>query len=683
MVNHLVNSASLYLKKHANNPIDWWYWGEAALSKAQQENKPIFLSIGYSSCHWCTVMEGEAFSDPAIADYLNQNFVAIKVDREERPDIDSIYMQALQIMVGQGGWPLNIFLTPGDLVPFYAGTYFPIEPRYNRPGFLDILKAVRRFYDVETEKLQNFKQELVHQLQQSANFPATARNLLTPELLHQGIATNTRVIAPGDLGSPSFPMIPYSNLVLQGSRFAEELPSDPGQLSTQRGQDLVLGGIFDQVAGGFHRYTVDSTWTVPHFEKMLYDNGQILEYLANLASKVGTNPAITRAINLTINWLKREMRSPEGYFYAAQDADSFATQDAAEPEEGLFYVWSYQELENLLTPEELAQLQAEFTVTPAGNFEGDNVLQRFNEAELTDSLELILAKLFAVRYGSSGTENETFTPAKNQQEAQSINWQGRIPPVTDTKMITAWNSLVISGLARVYSLTGDRQVLALGTQSAQFILEQQWQNGTLQRLNYDGQVTVSAQSEDYALAIKALLDLHTACPAEPQWLAEAIKLQAEFDRNLWSDRTGGYYNNSTEKDLLVRERAYIDNAIPSANGVAIANLVRLSLLSDDLAYRDRAEQGLCAFATIMMRSPQACPTLFIALDWLLNGKLVKTTEPIFQHLSKQYFPTTVYRLVNDLPEGVVGLTCRETSCLEPATSLATLITQIQGETPIN
>ncbi len=696
MVNHLVNSQSLYLRKHANNPIDWWYWGDEALNKAQRENKPIFLSIGYSSCHWCTVMEGEAFSDTAIADYLNQNFVAIKVDREERPDLDSIYMQALQIMVGQGGWPLNIFLTPGDLVPFYGGTYFSVEPRYNRPGFLEILQAVRRFYDVETEKLQNFKREIFHHLQQSVTFPATDWDSLTPELLKKGIETNTAVITPRDLGSPSFPMIPYVNLVLQGSKISEESNYDPEQLSRQhgdwmcrgnlgiphrqRGRDLILGGIFDHVAGGFHRYTVDSTWTVPHFEKMLYDNGQILEFLAHLVSKEGANPAIKRAIHLTVNWLEREMRSPKGYFYAAQDADSFATVDAVEPEEGLFYVWSYQELQNILTPEELVELQGEFTVTVSGNFEGNNVLQRLNEGELSDSLERILGKLFVVRYGNNATDLKTFSPAKNKQEAQKGIWKGRIPPITDTKMITAWNSLVISGLAKVYGVIGDRKSLELATKAAKFILEHQWHNGILHRLNYEGQVTVSAQSEDYALFIKALLDLHTVCPTEHQWLADAIKVQEEFDRRLWSEETGGYYNNSAEtgQDLLIRERAYMDSAIPSANGIAIANLVRISLLTDNLDYRHKAEQGLCAFATILTRSPQACPTLFTALDWLLNGNVVKTTEETFKHLITQYFPTTVYRIVTDLPEGVVGLTCKDTSCLEPAKSLEALVAQIKS-----
>ncbi|MFW5664368.1 MAG: thioredoxin domain-containing protein, partial [Coleofasciculus sp.] len=367
MTNRLAQCQSLYLRKHAENPIDWWPWSDEALSTAKAENKPIFLSIGYSSCHWCTVMEGEAFSDPAIAQYMNANFLPIKVDREERPDIDSIYMQALQMMTGQGGWPLNIFLTPEDRVPFYGGTYFPVEPRYGRPGFLQVLQAIRRFYDVEKTKLQNFKDEILGHLQQSVLLPASGQ--LTAELLRQGMDKTIRIVDSGSYG-PSFPMIPYADLALRGIRFEEMTEVDAYQASRSRGLDLAKGGIYDHVAGGFHRYTVDATWTVPHFEKMLYDNGQIVEYLANLWSVGIKEAAFERAISGTVQWLTREMTASSGYFYAAQDADSFTEPSAAEPEEGAFYVWSYAELQQLLTAAELAELQEQFTVTSEGNFEG-------------------------------------------------------------------------------------------------------------------------------------------------------------------------------------------------------------------------------------------------------------------------------------------------------------------------
>lgn len=680
MPNHLQSTQSLYLQKHADNPINWWYWCDSALEEAKRDNKPIFLSIGYSSCHWCTVMEGEAFSNRAIADYLNANFLPIKVDREERPDIDSIYMQALQLMTGQGGWPLNIFLNPEDLVPFYGGTYFPIEPKYGRPGFLEILQAIRRFYDHEPEKLMAFKTEILGNLQQSASLPVDPNASLSEDLFTEGINVNTAVLQPNDLGRPSFPMIPYSTIALRGSRLDREYSYNPQQLSQQRSLDLVTGGIYDHVGGGFHRYTVDNTWTVPHFEKMLYDNGQILEYLANLWIRGVRQPGIKKAISGTIEWLQREMTHPQGCFYAAQDADNFTTPEEIEPEEGDFYVWSYVELESLLSPTELAELQQEFNVTAQGNFEGKNVLQRRSTETLSDNLERALTKLFAVRYGKSPAEITIFPPAKNNQEAKTKDWPGRIPPVTDTKAIVAWNSLAISGLAKAYAVFKEQSYLDLATNAVQFILQNQWLDGRLQRLNYDGVATVPAQSEDYALLIKALLDLQAACPGDPQWLERAVEVQSEFDDLLWSIEQGGYYNNSTDarKELLVRERSYMDNATPAANGIAIANLVRLSLLTDNLEYLNRARQGLQAFSLVMEKSPTACPSLFTALDWFLHGTSVKSTREHIEQLSCHYLPTTVFRVETEIPKNAIALICQGLSCLEPATNIEQVLEQIRG-----
>ena len=621
MTNLLAQTQSLYLRKHAENPIDWWFWCDDALAKAKAEDKPIFLSIGYSSCHWCTVMEGEAFSDPAVAEYLNDNFVPIKVDREERPDIDSIYMQALQMMTGQG------------------------------------------------------------------------------------VETSMGIITGGDYGT-KFPMIPYADLVLRGWRF---FPAWEGnrynlpQSCTQRGIDLALGGIYDHVGGGFHRYTVDPTWTVPHFEKMLYDNGQIVEYLANLWSAGVREPAFERAIALTVKWLQREMTAPEGYFYAAQDADSFAHSEEAEPEEGAFYVWSYSELENILSSEELTALQAEFTVTPQGNFEGKNVLQRRQIGSLSETVESALKKLFQVRYGSPVEELEIFPPARNNQEAKTQTWAGRIPAVTDTKMIVAWNSLTISGLARAAVVFKQDNYLELAVRAANFILENQWVDGRFHRLNYDGKAAVMAQSEDYAQFIKALLDLHqadlgsrrggfTKDPADTQthdsskpaltasfWLEKAIAVQAEFDEFLWSVELGGYYNTAKDasQELIVRERSYTDNATPAANGVAIANLVRLALLTEDLTYLDRAEQGLQAFSSAMQQHPQACPSLFTAFDWYSHCTTIRTSKEQIESLLAQYFPAAMLTLADNLPDSSVGLVCKGLTCLAPAQSLEKMQEQIQ------
>ncbi|MBE9210214.1 thioredoxin domain-containing protein [Nostoc sp. LEGE 06077] len=679
MTNRLAQAKSLYLRKHAENPIDWWPWCDEALATAKAENKPIFLSIGYSSCHWCTVMEGEAFSDAAIADYMNTNFLPIKVDREERPDIDSIYMQALQMMSGQGGWPLNTFLSPEDLVPFYAGTYFPIDPRYGRPGFLQVLQALRRYYDTGKEDLRQRKAVILDSLLTSAVLQnSDPQSVAENELFGKGWQTSTGIITSNQYGN-SFPMMPYAELALRGTRF--NLPSqyDGKQICTQRGLDLALGGIYDHVGGGFHRYTVDPTWTVPHFEKMLYDNGQIVEYLANLWSADIQEPAFATAIAGTVQWLQREMIAPEGYFYAAQDADSFINAEAVEPEEGAFYVWSYSELEQLLTPEELTQLQQEFTVSSQGNFEGLNVLQRRNGGQLSAEIETVLAKLFTARYGNTPESLKIFPPARNNQEAKTHNWPGRIPSVTDTKMIVAWNSLMISGLARAYGVFQEPLYLELAAQAANFILENQFVDGRFHRLNYQGEATVLAQSEDYAFFIKALLDLQACSPDDQQWLEKAIAIQAEFDEFLWSVELGGYFNTSSDasQDLIIRERSYTDNATPSANGVAIANLVRLSLLTDNLHYLDLAEQGLTAFKSVMSSHPQACPSLFTALDWYRNSTLIRSTTEQIQSLIPQYLPVAAFSVVSNLPEGSIALVCQGLKCLAPATSVEQMLQQVQ------
>ncbi len=684
MTNRLAGSQSLYLRKHAENPINWWSWCDEALATARAENKPIFLSIGYSSCHWCTVMEGEAFSDLAIAQYMNANFIPIKVDREERPDIDSIYMQALQMMNGQGGWPLNVFLSPDDLVPFYAGTYFPVEPRYGRPGFLQVLQAIRRYYDTETEDLRQRKAVIVESLLTSAILQDdSTQDIQEHELLRQGWEVCTRVITPHQQGN-SFPMIPYAELVLRGTRFNFASPDNCQQVCQQRGLDLALGGIYDHVGGGFHRYTVDPTWTVPHFEKMLYDNGQIVEYLAHLWSAGVQESAFAGAIAKTVKWLQREMTAPEGYFYAAQDADSFINPSAVEPEEGAFYVWTYSELEKLLTSEELTELQQQFTVTPHGNFESKIVLQRLHSGALAKTLEQSLGKLFKARYGITPESLDTFPPACNNQEAKTSNWPGRIPSVTDTKMIVAWNSLMISGLARASEVFSQPLYLQIAAKAANFILDNQFVDGRFHRLNYAGQPTVLAQSEDYALFIKALIDLHQATLLSGNesalfWLEKAIALQDEFDEYLWSVELGGYYNASSDasQDLIVRERSYADSATPSANGIAIANLVRLTLLTDNLHYLDLAEQGLKAFKTVISRTPQACPSLFTALDWYRNSTLIRSTTEQINPLIPQYLPSVMFTVVGNLPEGSIGLVCQGLKCLAPAESVEHLLQQVQ------
>ncbi|WP_370528868.1 thioredoxin domain-containing protein, partial [Tychonema sp. LEGE 07199] len=363
----------------------------------------------------------------------------------------------------------------------------------------------------------------------------------------------------------------------------------------------------------------------------------------------------------------------------------------SEPEEGAFYVWSYAELEQLLTAEELAEIQAQFTVTRGGNFEGKNVLQRYQPGKLSDTVETALAKLFAVRYGGNPDTVKTFPPARNNQEAKNESWPGRIPAVTDTKMIAAWNSLMISGLARAAAVFGNLDYLELAVNAANFILDNQWQNGRFQRLNYDGQSAVAAQSEDYALFVKALLDLHQASlilgsgeeakqlPNSQFWLEKALLVQEEFDEFLWSVELGGYYNTAKDAsgDLLVRERSYIDNATPAANGIAIASLVRLALLGPNLEYLDRAEQALQAFSSIVRDAPQACPSLLSAIDWYQNSTLIRTSPDLITGLISQYYPTAVCQIEADLPEGAIGLVCECLTCKEPAKTQEMLLAEIQ------
>ncbi len=677
-MNHLAETQSLYLQKHAENPIDWWYWCDQALEMARSQDKLIFLSIGYSSCHWCTVMEEEAFSDTVIADYMNEHFIAIKVDREERPDLDSIYMQTLQIMGENGGWPLNVFLTPDDLVPIYGGTYFPIEARYGRPSFLRVLQSLRQSYQEKKSDLNSYKSQILHNLKLSAQLQSST--VPAGEILDLGVQKCSEVVQNRGEGT-CFPMIPYADLVLRRSRFAD---SELFSKVRQRGLDLALGGIFDHVAGGWHRYTVDPNWTVPHFEKMLYDNGQIMEFLANLWSAGVREDGIKVAIARTTEWLQREMTAEEGYFYASQDADS-------EGKEGKFWVWSYKELEKILALEELQAIEREFTIIPAGNFEGNNILKRKSVRKFTTETESALDKLFSYRYGQDFGRTDIFPPACDRQAIKDINWQGRVPPVTDTKMIVAWNSLMISGLARVYMVFNQEPknernceiYRQLAVNAMTFILQNQWQNHEknqrLHRVNYNGNPAVVAHSEDYALLIKALLDLTQACP-NGIYLNHAIRIQAEFDQYLWDRNQGGYFNTDINFDLLIREKPYQDNATPAANGIAIANLIRLSLLTENLEYLDKAEQALQAFAGKITQSPISCPSLLTGLDWWYNQNLIRAPKKLYAELQVNYYPVTMLQEISELLLGTsrnaIAIVCKGLACLAPATSMDMLRSQV-------
>jgi uncharacterized protein len=391
-------------------------------------------------------------------------------------------------------------------------------------------------------------------------------------------------------------------------------------------------------------------------------------------------PAIELTIAQTVGWLKREMTAPQGYFYAAQDADSFIIKDDTEPKEGAFYVWSYTELERHLKSEELQALAEQFIVTPTGNFEGKIVLQRYQSGLQSPALAAALAKLFVLRYGSEPEATSTFPLARSNQDAKANPWIGRIPPVTDTKAIVAWNSLMISGLAKAATAFQTVEYLNLAVTAAQFILKHQWIGERFHRLNYNGQPSNTAQSEDYALFIKALLDLQQAslpvCSAMHPWLSHAILVQKEFDERLWCKELGGYYNADASPNLTIRERSFDDSSIPSANGVAIANLVRLFLLTEDIAYLDRAERALKAFISIAIDTPQRCPSLFAALDWFYNQTRIQVGAEAIAPLIAHYLPTAIFQLKTDLNSTVVGLVCQGLSCQIPAFSWEQLQSQV-------
>lgn len=638
--NRLLHEKSLYLRKHAYNPIDWRPWGPEALAMAEREDKPLFVSIGYSSCHWCTVMEGEAFSDADIAEYMNAHYVPIKVDREERPDLDAIYMQAIQLMTQQGGWPLNIFLSPGDLIPFYGGTYYPVEPRYGRPGFLKVLQAVHDYYKRETDKLADHKSRILEALEATTRL--VPREDLSATALEQA-ATQNRPLLSRRGNGPSFPMIPYARFALRMGRFGAwgELATDLKVRARERGEDLALGGIYDHAGGGFHRYTVDPEWTVPHFEKMLYDNGQIVEYLSDLWASGIHDAGYERAVVKTCEWLRREMTDARGYFYASQDADS-------EGEEGKFYVWEYAEFK-LLDAAELAALERCFDISPRGNFEGKNVLRRRSNTELIPAARAALDKLFIVR-------------------------SSRIPPVTDTKLIVAWNALMISGLARAGAVFAQPEYLACAAKAAEFILANQLIGSEFWRVNYDGEAAVPAKAEDYALMVKALIDLHQATQEET-WLTAATQLQALMDERLWDIGTGGYFSATASPDLLIREKDFQDNSTPSANGTALTNLVRLFLLTDAPEYLHRAEQVIRQFAQLIDQAPSACPSLLEGYDWYLNQTLVATDRTRIEHLLQRYLPVVVFKVTDT---SALALVCQGTRCLEPARTEGQLEQQLQS-----
>jgi uncharacterized protein YyaL (SSP411 family) len=593
--NRLIHETSPYLLQHAYNPVDWYPWGAEALQKAQREDKPIFLSIGYSACHWCHVMERESFENHEIANYLNEHFVSIKVDREERPDIDEIYMTAVQLLTGQGGWPLTVFLTP-DLKPFFGGTYFPPQDRWGRPGLLTVLKAIVELYRKEREKITEQAERLTHYLN-AMQHPKPSALLLTPELLQRAYLHFLQSFDRehgGFGGAPKFPhSLELSFLLRYWRRTQDPEALHMVEFSLEK---MARGGIYDQLGGGFHRYTVDAQWRIPHFEKMLYDNALLV--WTYLEAYQATQKSLYRQIaEETLAYVLREMTSPEGGFYSAQSADT--------PEgEGAFYLWTPEEIHAVLGPDDGPRACEYFGVDSSEEL-GASVLARPYTVEE-----------FAARAGMTLSECEAWL-ARVREKLCAVR-ERRERPARDEKILTAWNGLMISALARAHQILGGEQYLRAAQRAAQFCLEHLHKDKSLQRSYKDGQVKGNAYLEDYAFLITALLDLYEA-DADRRWLEMAKSLSATLVEKFWDEHSGGFYFTSSDHERLpVRTKSFFDGATPSGNSAATFALLRLARLTGEATWRARAEQTLRLCRDLMEQAPHAFSYMLSALDFYLG-----------------------------------------------------------------
>src|SRR4051812_6819498 len=575
MANRLANETSPYLLQHKDNPVDWHAWGDEALSRAREEDRPILLSIGYSACHWCHVMERESFEDTGVAAFMNEHFVPVKLDREERPDLDAIYMEACQAMTGQGGWPLNVFLTP-EQVPFYAGTYFPPADMRGMPSWPRVLEAVAEAWRQRRDEIRAGGERIARSLQGGA--------LLTPSddpIDAQGLDEAVRTLEQsydavngGFGGAPKFPPASAIELLLRRG----ETQMTGGTLRA-----MASGGMYDQVGGGFARYSVDERWLVPHFEKMLYDNALLARaYLHGW--QVTGEELFRRVCCETLDWALRELRGPEGGFLSALDADS-------EGEEGKFYVWTIEEMRDALAGEPDAdEAIAWFGATGRGNFEGRNIPVRGpGEPERRDAWR---ERLYEVR-------------------------ARRVWPGLDDKRLTSWNALMISALADAGAALEREDYLEAARGTAEFVLRDLRDAGRLLRTWKDGQAKLNAYLEDHAFLLEALISLYEAT-FEPRWFGEARALADTMIERFADDENGGFFETSSDHEQLVARRKDLeDHPIPAGNSSAAYGLLRLAALTGEHAYADRAESVLRLLHEVAPKHAQAFGHLLQALDFRL------------------------------------------------------------------
>ena len=596
MPNRLANETSPYLLQHAENPVDWYPWGEEALNRARDEDRPILLSIGYSACHWCHVMERESFENDDIAALMNEHFVNIKVDREERPDLDAVYMEAVQMLTSSGGWPMTVFLTPEGR-PFYGGTYFPPDDRQGMPGFPRLLAAASQAYQTNKSEIERVTRQLSEQMGRSGQMPR-GFTPLTTEVMHNAysqLATQFDHLNGGFGNAPKFPQPMTPEFLLRYYRHGFNARAlEMVELTLQK---MAYGGMYDQVGGGFHRYSTDAYWLVPHFEKMLYDNA-LLARLYLHAWQITGNPLYRRITEETLDYVLREMTDPAGGFYSAQDADS-------EGVEGKFFVWTPDELRPLLG-DDADLIMGYYGVTERGNFEGSNILnvprpsadyanqQSISEEALSDAIARARAVLLEVR-------------------------EQRIHPLLDDKVLTSWNGLMLRAFAEAGAALGRPDYLDAARNNAAFLLDNMRDtDGRILRTWRNGEAKLLGYLEDYSCLTDGLLSLHEAT-LEPRWLQEAVAVADGMNALFWDDAVGGFYDTGSDHEqLVIRPRDVFDNAQPCGGSVATDVLLRLGVITGNEDYSSKGATPLRALQQLLGRAPAATGHWLAALDFYVS-----------------------------------------------------------------
>ena len=678
MPNKLINETSPYLLQHANNPVDWHPWTDEALELSRSSNKPILLSIGYSACHWCHVMEKESFENVHIAELMNKHFVNIKVDREERPDLDSIYMEAVQMMTGSGGWPMTMFLTP-DLKPFFAGTYFPPQSRHGMPGFDAVLVSVADAFHTKSEEISKVSEQVTEQLRNNMSL-VTQDSILSEDILTTAVSTLSKNFdyQNGGFGSsPKFPQPMTLEFLLQYYQQYE----DPNalELVTKTLDCMMYGGIYDQVGGGFHRYSTDAYWLVPHFEKMLYDNALLIPLYLH-AYQVTDEPKYKRIVEQTITYIQRDMLHPDGGVYSSQDADS-------EGIEGKYFVWDFKELGDILPSELFDQAREYYSITEHGNFEGHNIISVPNKKFDTQP--------------ESNIDDHTLLEINELILSQRYQ---RIPPFKDDKIILAWNAMMLKALAESGSALGSDIYINLAINNANFLLENLIsEEGFLLRIWRNGNSKLHGTLEDYSLFADALLTLYEST-LEEKYLKTSIELSDKMVLLFWDDNQKCFYDTSiSDQVVLTRPRTVFDNAQPCGASVATRLLLKLSKITGDPKYSVISEKSIRSVAPILLRAPSAAGTWLCTLDMYLNSgqEFVITGErsnpgviEFLQVIHQHYLPNKiVIGEVNDLPSFPIlenkirtegsptAYLCENYICNQPTTQVNELTKQILLSAP--